>query len=65
MAGIFLQPRISALLVARIEGLLETLEDLGEIQEGLKALAEGEGTITWEQYQRQRKESEPQRELSG
>ena len=59
MAGVFLRPRISALLVARIEALLETLEEGEDIGEGLKALAEEEGTITREQYQRQRKEQEP------
>lgn len=44
---------------ANIEDLLpffETLEDEEDIREGLKALADEEGTITWEQYQRQRAE---------
>ncbi len=36
--------------------LLEFLEDEEDIREGLKGLAEEEGTITWEQYQHQRKE---------
>ena len=40
---------------------LEILEDEEDIREGLKALADEKGTITWEQYQRQRKE----RELRG
>lgn len=39
---------------AKIEDLLELLEDEGDISEGLKALAAEEGTITWEQYQRKR-----------
>jgi len=47
------------------DAALEILEDEEDIQEGLKALADAEGTITWEQYQRQRKEREPRSELSG
>ena len=47
------------------DAALEILEDEEDIRQGLKALADGEGTITWEQYQRQRKEREPQGELSG
>ena len=43
------------------DATLEILEDEEDIHEGLKALADEEGTITWEQYQRQRKE----RELRG
>ncbi len=39
---------------ARIEDLLELLEDEEDIHEGLKILADEEGTITWEQYQRKR-----------
>lgn len=39
---------------ARIEDLLELLDDEEDIREGLKALADEEGTITWEQYQRKR-----------
>jgi len=42
---------------------LEILEDEEDIREGLKALADDEGTITWEQYQRQRKEWESRGEL--
>ena len=45
------------------EAALEILEDREDIQEGLKALADEEGTITWEQYQYQRAERE--REVSG
>ncbi len=41
---------------ASIEDLLELLEDEEDVQEGLKALADEEGTITWEQYQRKRKQ---------
>jgi len=43
------------------DATLEILEDEEDIHEGLKALTDEEGTITWEQYQRQRKE----RELRG
>jgi hypothetical protein len=50
---------------ARIEELVEILEDEEDIREGLKALADKEGTITWEQYQRQRAEQESQGGLSG
>ena len=50
---------------ARIEDLLELLEDEEDIREGLKALADEEGTITWEQYQRQRVEQEPRSGLSS
>jgi len=38
------------------DAALEILEDKEDIKQGLKALADKEGTITWEQYQRQRKE---------
>ncbi len=47
------------------DAALEILEDEEDIQEGLKALADEEGTITWEQYQRRREKREPQGELSG
>jgi len=47
------------------DAALEILEDEEDISEGLKALADEEGTITWEQYQRRRKEREPQGGLSG
>ncbi len=36
------------------DAALEILEDEEDMREGLKALAEEEGTITWEQYQQQR-----------
>ncbi len=38
------------------DAALEILEDQEDIQEGLKALAEEEGTVTWEQYQQSRRE---------
>ena len=47
------------------DAALEILEDEEDIQEGLKALADEEGTITWEQYQRRRAKQEPQGELPG
>ena len=66
MAGVFLRPRISPLMVARIGNLLDILkEDEEDIREGSKALADEKGTITWAQYQRQRVEREPRGELPG
>ena len=47
------------------DAALEILEDEEDIREGLKSLADDEGTITWEQYQNQRAEREPQGELPG
>ncbi len=47
------------------DAALEILEDEQDVLEGLKALADEEGTITWEQYQRQRKERELRGELPG
>ena len=47
------------------DAALEILEDEEDIREGLEALADEEGTITWEQYQRQRAERESPGELSG
>ena len=47
------------------DAALEILENEEDISEGLKALADEEGTITWEQYQRRRKEREPQGGLSS
>jgi len=41
------------------DAALEILEDEEDICEGLKALADEDGTVTWEQYQRQRAEQEP------
>ena len=36
------------------DAALEILEDEEDIREGLKALEDELGTVTWEQYQRQR-----------
>ena len=36
------------------DAALEILEDEEDIREGVKALADEEGTVTWEQYQRTR-----------
>ena len=47
------------------DAALEILEDEEDNREGLKSLADDEGTITWEQYQNQRAEREPQGELPG
>ena len=47
------------------DAALEILEDEEDIREGLKALADKEGTITWEQYQRKRTERELRGELQG
>ena len=47
------------------DAALEILEDKEDIHEGLKALADKEGTVTWEQYQRQREEGEPRGDLSS
>ena len=40
---------------AGIEDFLELLEDEEDIREGLEALAEEKGTITWEEYKLKRK----------
>jgi len=45
------------------EAALEILEDEEDIQEGLKALSEEEGTLTWEQYRQRRKKREQRSEL--
>ena len=64
MTGVFIKPRISPFMVDGLGRVLDMLaEDEEDICEGLKALADEEGTITWEQYQRQRVEREPQGEL--
>ena len=47
------------------DAALEILEDEEDMREGLKALADEAGTITWEQYQRQRKEQRLLGELPG
>jgi len=41
------------------DAMLEILEDEEDIQEGLKSLADEEGTITWEEYQHQRSARAP------
>ncbi len=38
------------------DAALEIMEDEEDIREGLKVLSEEEGTITWEQYQQDRRE---------
>lgn len=36
------------------EAAVELLEDEEDIREGLKAMADEEGTVTWDQYKRRR-----------
>jgi predicted DNA-binding protein len=36
------------------DAALEILEDEEDVREGLKALAEEQGTITWQEYQQRR-----------
>ena len=38
------------------DAALEILEDEEDIREGLKALSDEEGTVTWEQYQQMRQD---------
>ena len=38
------------------DAALEILEDEEDIREGLKALSDEEGTITWERYKQRRQE---------
>jgi len=38
------------------DAALEILEDEEDIREGLKALAEEQGTITWREYQQRRQD---------
>ena len=38
------------------DAALEILEDVEDVREGMKALAEEEGTVTWEEYQESRRE---------
>ena len=38
------------------DAALEILEDEEDIREGLKALADEEGTMTWDQYKESRRE---------
>ncbi len=44
------------------DAAVEILEDEEDIREGLKALAEEKGTITWEQYQQRRRGRSPSTE---
>ena len=39
------------------DAALEILEDVEDVREGMKALAEEEGTVTWEEYQESRRGS--------
>jgi len=45
------------------DATLEILEDAEDIEKGLKSLADKKGTVTWEEYQRRRKERELRSEL--
>ena len=64
MIGVFSRPKISPFMINRIENLRLALVEEGEdIREGLKALTDKKGTITWEQYERQRVERESRGEL--
>ena len=45
------------------DAALEIIEDEEDIREGLKSLSEEEGTITWKDYQRYRKQRERRGEL--
>jgi hypothetical protein len=38
------------------DAALQTLEDAEDIEAGLRALSDDEGTLTWEEYQRRRRE---------
>ena len=38
------------------DAAMEILEDEEDIREGLKALSDEEGTLSWEQYQKSRQE---------
>jgi len=45
------------------DATLEVLEDEEDIEEGLKALADKKGTVTWKEYRCRRKERELRGEL--
>lgn len=45
------------------DAALEILEDAEDIKEGLEALSDEEGTVTWKQYQQNRQEREHRGEL--
>jgi predicted DNA-binding protein len=38
------------------DAAMEILEDEEDVREGLKALADEEGTVSWDQYQKSRRE---------
>ena len=64
MIGVFSRPKISPFMINRIENLRLALEEEEEdIREGLEALVDKKGTITWEEYERQRMERESRGEL--
>ncbi len=62
VAGL-LEPRMSPLLVGIHR--TEIKEDSADIEEGLNALAEEEGTVSWEEYQQNRAARRRQGALSG
>ena len=45
------------------DAAIEVMEDEEDIEEGLKALADTKGTITWNQYQKRRRAREIRGEL--
>jgi hypothetical protein len=47
------------------DAALEILEDEEDIREGLKALADEQGTMTWQEYRGRRSRREKTGELSG
>jgi len=55
--------RLTSMAKLLRDAALEILKDAEDIQEGLKALSEEEGTITWAQYQQSRQERERRGEL--
>lgn len=45
------------------EAAMEILEDEEDVREGMKALGDAEGTVTWQEYRQQRKGRERRGEL--
>jgi hypothetical protein len=41
------------------DAAMEVIEDEEDIREGLRALADARGTVTWTDYQRRHKENKP------
>jgi hypothetical protein len=41
------------------DAAMEVIEDEEDIREGLRALADARGTVTWADYQRRHKENKP------